>query len=1086
MLKFALGFVFALLAGSALADNELHFAPPAGWVKPLETPKPSAEDSKVAARKLLEDFQTNFSKTAIEFYSENVTQIQTSEGLEALGNIALNWNPDTDTLTVHKLHIIRGGQIIDVLANGHGFTVLRRETDLELAVLDGTLTATIQPEGLQIGDIVDLAYTVKQQDPVTSGHAGITFPRPFFPVDRYRVRVIWPESKQIRWQETKGIDPPKLLPTPAGKELAVDMTNIQTITPPSGAPARYADIGRLEISDYASWGDVSAMMAPLFQKAELVAPDSPIKAVAAKIKAENPDQKAQAAAALRLVEDNVRYFYVGLDNGGYVPASAEVTWSRRFADCKGKTVLLIALLRELGIDAEPALVSTENGDGLDARLPSPGLFDHVIVRTVIGGKTYWLDGTRAGDRDLDNTPVPGFKWALPVKTSGAMLEKLVVPPSKIPQVETQYRIDLSAGLYVPAPIEIETVYRGDLGVAMQSQLTSNTPADHEKELRAYWKKELSDWIEVKAVDSKYDENTGEERLSLKGLGVVPLTRGRDGRSGMQIPDADLGWKPDFDREAGPNQDAPFAVLYPLFVQSRTIILLPDKGRDFRLYGNDVGKYGRDVDTVIAGRELKRSAKIENGIATVVSSTRSIASEFPFSEVPSAKKSLRDISEVFVYLQTPLNYKPSDKDAAASLDKAEDFMARGWSRERKGDVEGAIADYSKAISLEPDNPQQFVARAGAYLRKGDIGSATKDVEAVDRLAPGKWTSLQAHALIFMQEKQIDKAVEALTRAIDLNPDQPGLYEARGRAYFGTQSNGSALADFREALRIDPRRTDLHRPMAVAYENLKQFDLALAEYDKAIAADPADEMAHYDRGALLVRLGKTDEAIKEYDASISIKPSFNAYLFRAQARPDTEKDKILADINAALKLSAPKDATAWCFVALAYNRAHEPKLAVDAINRAINLNPDNPQLRLQRIGIYQDNHQYDEAVEDIKPWLSKYPENWSLIVQSCWNKALSKHSLDTAVADCNRALSFKADDRVKRFRALALMRLGRFDEAIADFDMLLDRNPNSANDHFGRGIAKLRKHDGIGGRADLAAARSADPKIDAEFADYGIKP
>jgi tetratricopeptide (TPR) repeat protein len=402
------------------------------------------------------------------------------------------------------------------------------------------------------------------------------------------------------------------------------------------------------------------------------------------------------------------------------------------------------------------------------------------------------------------------------------------------------------------------------------------------------------------------------------------------------------------------------------------------------------------------------------------------------------------------------------------------------------VEGAIADYSKAISLEPDNPQQFVARAGAYLRKGDIGSATKDVEAVDRLAPGKWTSLQAHALIFMQEKQIDKAVEALTRAIDLNPDQPGLYEARGRAYFGTQSNGSALADFREALRIDPRRTDLHRPMAVAYENLKQFDLALAEYDKAIAADPADEMAHYDRGALLVRLGKTDEAIKEYDASISIKPSFNAYLFRAQARPDTEKDKILADINAALKLSAPKDATAWCFVALAYNRAHEPKLAVDAINRAINLNPDNPQLRLQRIGIYQDNHQYDEAVEDIKPWLSKYPENWSLIVQSCWNKALSKHSLDTAVADCNRALSFKADDRVKRFRALALMRLGRFDEAIADFDMLLDRNPNSANDHFGRGIAKLRKHDGIGGRADLAAARSADPKIDAEFADYGIKP
>ena len=45
--------------------------------------------------------------------------------------------------------------------------------------------------------------------------------------------------------------------------------------------------------------------------------------------------------------------------------TAATTWSRRYGDCKGKTALLIALLRGLGIEAEAALVSTDFGDGLD-------------------------------------------------------------------------------------------------------------------------------------------------------------------------------------------------------------------------------------------------------------------------------------------------------------------------------------------------------------------------------------------------------------------------------------------------------------------------------------------------------------------------------------------------------------------------------------------------------------------------------------------------------------------------------------------------------------------------------------------------
>src|SRR5207245_7674926 len=55
------------------------------------------------------------------------------------------------------------------------------------------------------------------------------------------------------------------------------------------------------------------------------------------------------------------------DLGGLVPASAETTWSRRFGDCKAKTALLLAILHEFGIEAEPVARSEERRVGKECR-----------------------------------------------------------------------------------------------------------------------------------------------------------------------------------------------------------------------------------------------------------------------------------------------------------------------------------------------------------------------------------------------------------------------------------------------------------------------------------------------------------------------------------------------------------------------------------------------------------------------------------------------------------------------------------------------------------------------------------------------
>jgi hypothetical protein len=142
-------------SGAALARSEKPIIGPApDWVKPLALPAMPEKGDDAPVRFLLSDEQTRMEPGRIASYVDLALHIQTPQGLAA-GNLSFPWNPETDEITVHKLLIHRDGKIIDVLADGQTFTIVRREPNLESAMLDGMLTANIQPEGLQVGDVLE-------------------------------------------------------------------------------------------------------------------------------------------------------------------------------------------------------------------------------------------------------------------------------------------------------------------------------------------------------------------------------------------------------------------------------------------------------------------------------------------------------------------------------------------------------------------------------------------------------------------------------------------------------------------------------------------------------------------------------------------------------------------------------------------------------------------------------------------------------------------------------------------------------------------------------------------------------------------
>ncbi|HEX4097873.1 MAG TPA: transglutaminase family protein, partial [Caulobacteraceae bacterium] len=483
--------------------------------------------------------------------------------------------------------------------------------------------------------MLDVAWTVNKHDPVTKGESEDPEGLSARDIARYRVRASWPSADPVHWRATEGMPQPVTTTSNGRSTLLVDVANIKSPIPPAGAPFRYSWVGRLYGSSFASWEVVSATIAPLFEQAATLSASSPLRAEAQAIAARSADPKARAFAALQLVEDKIRYFYIGTNDGGYVPAAADLTWQRRFGDCKGKTVVLLALLRQLGVEAEPALVSTSAGDGLDKDLPGLDRFDHVLIRAVIGGKTYWLDGTREGDlAGVDELQPPDYHWALPLRPGGAPLEHIVQSPMDKPMLDVSIRLDASKGLDAPAKAELRMIMRGDAAVGLRTAVARAAKDDlirAEKQAIA----NSTGWFDPKTVDWKDDPQANTFELDMAG-------------------DADMVWRDNPDlhvkeyrfpgtgaptspkmfpvRDGDVAQDAPFVVPFPMYVKATIAVVLPDGGRNFTVSG-------QNVDETIAQLHVISTTTLVAGVARFDGSVRSLAPEATAAEAAAANKEM---------------------------------------------------------------------------------------------------------------------------------------------------------------------------------------------------------------------------------------------------------------------------------------------------------------------------------------------------------------------------------------------------------------------------------------------------------------
>lgn len=214
-----------------------------------------------------------------------------------------------------------------------------------------------------------------------------------------------------------------------------------------------------------SWQQVAELYSQLVDQ-QLAGADLS-RVVAPATKGKTTRQEIVAAVLDRLHQD-VRYTGVEYGEAAIVPRSPREVLERRYGDCKDKAALLIAMLRQAGVSAHFALLSTGPGQDVVADLPGMGEFDHAIVYAP-GTPSYWIDAT-AEDWRLGDLPsaVQG-RLALVIAPGTTVLQRIPDAPSSANRfVETrEYQLSETGPASVVETSEtfgsVEADYRSTYG-----------------------------------------------------------------------------------------------------------------------------------------------------------------------------------------------------------------------------------------------------------------------------------------------------------------------------------------------------------------------------------------------------------------------------------------------------------------------------------------------------------------------------------------------------------------------------------------------------------------------------------------------
>ncbi|WP_245692060.1 ATP-binding protein [Streptomyces katrae] len=347
-----------------------------------------------------------------------------------------------------------------------------------------------------------------------------------------------------------------------------------------------------------------------------------------------------------------------------------------------------------------------------------------------------------------------------------------------------------------------------------------------------------------------------------------------------------------------------------------------------------------------------------------------------------------------------------------------FTLRGRDHRNAERYPEALADYARALALDPDTERAHYGRG------------------------------RTHELM----ERFEEAVEDYTRAIELDPDAQSLSD-RGACHFNLGRIEEAMADLDRAIALAPDSFEAYVYRGALHRDTGRFDEALADSARALALEPDSAWALVIRASFLISAKRYEEALADLDRAVELSPEYVwARQFRGECQWRRDRyEEAVADFTRVLELE-PDQPRAFAGRGSTFRLMGRYEEALADLGRAVELSPDDAWSLAERGATHRLMDRYEEALSDFDRAIRLSPETWwALYQRGLTHERLGRYA--EALADYTRAGEL-APDEPWSFgdRGDVHRKTGRYEEALTDYLRAAGLRPDSAEELTRCGLAR----------------------------------
>lgn len=573
-IKTANTYLFAVICifSFSLSTAQIKTSPTPQWVVNQsydQEPDIDLDDISYGILTLLSDEQIHIPKK--ERYVRYVQKITDNVGVQDGSSISINYDPTYQQLFLHDITVIRQGQSINKL-NVNDFQTIRQESNAESYIYDGSLNAIANLADIRNGDILDVSYTIKGFNPIHGDQfSHSTTLNDFQPVGKINFYLI--SQRQLQYKTLNSDIEPKIGRYNAYKTYQWQNSLTEIPTFEDNMPSWYLPYQNVFVSDYDNWKSVVDWALNIYPENVPLSKD--LEAKIAYIRNSFDNEGERISATLKFVQNEIRYLGLESGIGAYKPFSPNEVLNQRFGDCKDKSWLMVTMLRQMGVDAHPVLINSVYGESLHQFLPSPKMFDHVVVKVVDSTKTnLFYDPTISNQfGDYKSVAFPDYGKGLVIKKGVDALEKINFEREDLIEVFDTFDLPEVGG---SATLNIMTVYREAEADAMRAHYKSTSLSSMSEKFKGYYN-DLYDGVEVLKApviedDSLANKILVEESYKINTIWTPML--GNDKNIAVEFTPysiIDIFLLPD-----GNERKTPFNLYYPSHKKHQITVKLPSR------------------------------------------------------------------------------------------------------------------------------------------------------------------------------------------------------------------------------------------------------------------------------------------------------------------------------------------------------------------------------------------------------------------------------------------------------------------------------------------------------------------------------